>query len=515
MSLSEPQLWTKFPVCRVVLTVLLVVICSGELSATAPWEVDSDGDGIPDQRELELGTDPNSVDSDGDGLHDDWELGYGTDPTKADTDGDGINDADEIRRKGTDPLNEDSDGDGVKDGADEWPLRDEDENWHPPIWDRPHWQDNDGDGLKAGVDPDDTKWDTDGDGEGDGRERRNGTDPSNRDTDGDGRTDFQEVVDGTNPRNKDTDGDGISDGDERRLGTDPLDPLSYPTNLPQSGDYMLPSPVFPGLGDASKEAGPGDCTWDISFTWPTGAIKIDSFVDVTVVLGIDVMWGGWSYSGDANFWYAKANSQAWGQNYSMTRYHAQMDTVTVRWEIEARKTGECGTPRVWTQAGSVIEARASRWKKFGAVSEVKASSYSARSIACTQVGLAWTHAYGCEVPVPAGGASSVTLPGPGGAGFTFSLESGADSSGDIKRDYSPGHEANVSYARWDTTVWADSDSIADPRVDYCYSNTKTHAREFYVAILLQCTGPNCNFHRRLIYEFTPDSMVVPKLRRQK
>lgn len=57
--------------------------------------VDTDKDGLTDQRESELGTDPN----------------------KADTDGDEVNDGDEVIKYGTNPLNKDTDGDGYADGS--------------------------------------------------------------------------------------------------------------------------------------------------------------------------------------------------------------------------------------------------------------------------------------------------------------------------------------------------------------------------------------------------------------
>ena len=65
--------------------------------------IDSDGDGISDEREIELGLNPNSTDSDGDGILDKVEIGDIDNPT--DTDGDGIIDA----------LDLDSDGDGYSD----------------------------------------------------------------------------------------------------------------------------------------------------------------------------------------------------------------------------------------------------------------------------------------------------------------------------------------------------------------------------------------------------------------
>jgi hypothetical protein len=59
-----------------------------------PYALDSDGDGLTNQQELDLNlrTDPFAADSDGDGLLDKWEIAHGYDPrdpsTGFDTDGD-------------------------------------------------------------------------------------------------------------------------------------------------------------------------------------------------------------------------------------------------------------------------------------------------------------------------------------------------------------------------------------------------------------------------------------------
>lgn len=88
-------------------------------------QIDTDSDGIPDDREVELDMNPNSPDSDGDGISDRVEIG--TDWTQpVDTDGDGMIDAldldsdnDELgdqQELGSNPENpRDSDGDGVED----------------------------------------------------------------------------------------------------------------------------------------------------------------------------------------------------------------------------------------------------------------------------------------------------------------------------------------------------------------------------------------------------------------
>ncbi|MBM3135441.1 MAG: hypothetical protein FJZ89_09225, partial [Chloroflexi bacterium] len=89
-------------------------------------------------------------------------------------------------------------------------------------------KDHDGDGRISrawnGDDPDDTRWDTDGDGLSDDYELRlraaqfsqGGAtiDPLMRDTDFDGLPDGEEIHLGTNPARPDTDGDGLSDKEE-------------------------------------------------------------------------------------------------------------------------------------------------------------------------------------------------------------------------------------------------------------------------------------------------------------
>ena len=71
--------------------------------STAPPQ-DSDNDGLTDDEEQQLGTDPNNPDTDGDGLNDGDEVNvYNTNPTLVDTDGDGYSDGIEVNA-GTDPL---------------------------------------------------------------------------------------------------------------------------------------------------------------------------------------------------------------------------------------------------------------------------------------------------------------------------------------------------------------------------------------------------------------------------
>ncbi len=108
----------------------LVVMNRNVLSRSGEVLLDSDGDGLADKQELEIGTDPANVDSDGDRLSDGVEVRMGLKPqndpmganinvirgcnTELDTDGDRLNDCEE-RVLGTDPCISDTDGDGLSD----------------------------------------------------------------------------------------------------------------------------------------------------------------------------------------------------------------------------------------------------------------------------------------------------------------------------------------------------------------------------------------------------------------
>lgn len=214
--------------------------------------LDTDGDGLTDQDENLIGTDPNNPDSDGDGESDFDEVG-GDITNPIDTDGDGLIDAFEA-------SNQDEDGDGVNDEED--PA-----NTDPCI---PNLSagncDQDNDGLTndeentAGTDP--TNPDTDDDGFNDGDEITSGTDAldpcdpddslplCNIDTDGDGLTDAQEEVLGTDPNNIDTDGDGLTDGAEFNNGTNPLDGCDPANNNPDCAEGVhIPTGFSPnGIG---------------------------------------------------------------------------------------------------------------------------------------------------------------------------------------------------------------------------------------------------------------------------
>ena len=146
---------------------------------------DTDGDGLTNNREIELGTDPQSSDTDADGLSDGEEVNNrGTNPLKPDTDGDGLADGDEVLNRKTDPLKPDSDGDTLVDGEE----------------------------VRRGMNP--LNPDSDGDGLQDGIEINLGTNPLDPDTDKDGLLDSQESSPCPDPLKPDTDGDGIIDGQD-------------------------------------------------------------------------------------------------------------------------------------------------------------------------------------------------------------------------------------------------------------------------------------------------------------
>lgn len=186
---------------------------------------DGDGDGLTNDEEEELSTDPENPDTDGDGLKDGEEVhAYKTSPLKPDSDGDGLSDGVEVKQTRTDPSKTDTDADGLSDGAEVNQFKTD-----------PLAPDTDKDGLSDGDEvtihqSNPLLKDTDGDGLIDSDEvQKHRTNPSSTDTDGDGVSDFDEVmVYKTLPTNADTDGDGLKDGEE--ISSYKTDPLSADTD---------------------------------------------------------------------------------------------------------------------------------------------------------------------------------------------------------------------------------------------------------------------------------------------
>ena len=112
---------------------------------------DSDHDGLTNEREMQLGLDPNDKDTDGDGIADSIEVRTGTDPKEVDSDGDGLSDGrEDINRNG---VLEDGETDPRRADTDEGGIPDPDELFNPSYDPRFRGDDDrDGDGVGDHVD---------------------------------------------------------------------------------------------------------------------------------------------------------------------------------------------------------------------------------------------------------------------------------------------------------------------------------------------------------------------------
>ncbi|MCK5559341.1 MAG: PKD domain-containing protein, partial [Thermoplasmata archaeon] len=89
-------------------------------------ELDPDGDTLTNLDEFEQGTDPHNKDTDGDDIPDNWELENGLNPTDGtdavlDPDGDSLSNLREFQQS-TNPQDKDTDGDGYPDNIDAYPT---------------------------------------------------------------------------------------------------------------------------------------------------------------------------------------------------------------------------------------------------------------------------------------------------------------------------------------------------------------------------------------------------------
>ncbi|MBU3024300.1 gliding motility-associated C-terminal domain-containing protein [Zobellia galactanivorans] len=235
-----------------------------------------------------------SVDSDNDGINDNTETTLGTDPNDPDTDGDGINDGQEVNMDNTDPLDDCSSVNGNPLGGsdcDDDGLTTDEEMALGTDIDNP---DSDDDGLLDGeeihleTDPMDS--DSDDDGIFDGQEVLDGTNPlddcdhdggtalPNSDCDGDGLTTAQEDAIGTDAYEADTDGDTISDGQEIEDGTDPLNPCDSLNGVPTIDAGCNPEVVNSGISVSNEIITPDNDGTNDSFIIE----NIESFPNNTV-----------------------------------------------------------------------------------------------------------------------------------------------------------------------------------------------------------------------------------------
>lgn len=119
-TLSFPEIAATQTGVAVVQTVVVSTQAAAATNsaATAAAQGDSDQDGLSNEQEAVIGTDPNNPDTDADGLSDgDEVLVYSTDPRNRDTDNDILIDGDEVHRFKTNPRLADTDGDGIPDGV--------------------------------------------------------------------------------------------------------------------------------------------------------------------------------------------------------------------------------------------------------------------------------------------------------------------------------------------------------------------------------------------------------------
>lgn len=241
--------------------------------ATGP--TDSDADGTPDYLDADDTGGPGG-DIDGDGLSNDEEAELGTDPARADTDGDGVNDGSEASA-GSDPLDNrsfaDADGDLVPDAVE----------------------------AEDGTDPGDAKSFADGDGGGTadhietvtyasfGLPQTSIADASDdrRDLDGDGLPDRLEIGIGANANDAssptasgaaDDNDNGISNAVEAYLATLGIDPVEPSSDRDRDG-YPDAAEVALGLNpvQASERDSDGDGVPDVIEAF--AGIDIDGATD--------------------------------------------------------------------------------------------------------------------------------------------------------------------------------------------------------------------------------------------
>jgi Peptidase family M23/Bacterial TSP3 repeat len=192
---------------------------------------------------VDEGVPPLAADGDGDGLTDEFEALLGTDPADSDSDDDGLSDLHETTVSHTDPLLADTDADGVPDAAEVAAGTD------PGTGQLPQAAVDRGFGGLATRD-------SDADGLSDEYEIAHGLDPHSADSDADTLPDALEVALGSNPLSMDTDSDGVTDAAEYELGT--LTPMELPLGQPLDGAHPFEEQTLGGHSHSHPEPEPVD-----------------------------------------------------------------------------------------------------------------------------------------------------------------------------------------------------------------------------------------------------------------
>jgi hypothetical protein len=236
--------------------------------ATNPTDLDDDG--VPDYLDADDQGGPTG-DLDGDGLSNEREEELGTDPTDPDTDGDGVNDGDEVD-DGTDPLDPasfaDADGDLVPDSVE---LEDGSD-----AYDAASFVDSDGGGTSDHVET--VTYENFGLPPGDVQDYSDDW----RDTDGDGLPDRLEILIASDPASSDSPTDNGA-GDDTSNGV---------SNAVEAWLLGIGIPSVDATGDFDRDGYPD--VMEVTFGMnPLGADETDSDGDgvpnvVELLAGLDI-----------------------------------------------------------------------------------------------------------------------------------------------------------------------------------------------------------------------------------
>lgn len=231
---------------------------------------DDDNDGLTDEREGEIGTNPSDPDTDDDGILDGQDnCPKVANPNQADKDHDGAGDACDSVDNSVPPPPADTDKDGVSDGRD-----------NCKTVSNTSQADNDKDGIGDACDPDD---------------------------DNDGLSDVDEAKIGTDPKNPDTDQDGTRDGDDAA----PLNQdVGGETSTGENGEGNEAAGGNNLLANLEEGAGLENIYIDVSkLSWNTFSFKVrDNSGKASLSYGWDLGDGATALGGEVKHSYGKSGT---------------------------------------------------------------------------------------------------------------------------------------------------------------------------------------------------------------